>query len=191
MSRPARWFHGGRPGIRPGHRILPPDVTGTLTAAQMLQAMGIDLGIEDDRSRTDLVYLTSAVDLARAYAGSWQLTGRGPHGTLYQVAPGPDAAPDPDFEEDFPGLCVQASHAEVVRVVQVRIVLDRREFQLTMLKYTTWIPGPCPRCGHDAQTAKPGCRCTGCICEAVRLDPTAAQRVRPGTATRPQEGFSR
>jgi len=76
-------------------------------------------------------------------------------------------------------------------VVQVRIVLAPRDAQLTLLKYTTWLPGPCPRCGHDARTAKPGCRCTGCICEAVRIDPTAAQRVRPGTTTRRQEGSSR
>ena len=176
-----RWFHGGRPGLKDGQRILPPDVTGTLTVAQMLTALGMDPwqhGMEPDRSRTDLVYLTSAVDMARAYAGAWQLTGRGPHGTLYQVAPGPDAEPDPDFEEEFPGLCIQARYATVVRVVQTRLVIASLDFQLAMLKYTTWEAGLCPRCGHDTQTADPGCKCVGCVCQAVRLDPTAAQRVR-------------
>jgi hypothetical protein len=179
-GRPQTWYHGGRPGLQDGQRLLPPDISRTLTATQILTRLGFDSNMEPDRARTDLVYLTSAVDLARAYAGGWQLTGRGPYGTLYQAVPGPGAEPDPDFEEAFPGLCIQARYAVVRRTVQTHLTIAPDDFRRAMLKYTTWEPGPCPRCGHDAQTAKPH-RCLSCLCDALRYDPTALQRVLPAS----------
>ena len=179
------------PRPKPGRRIQPPDETGTVTAAQMLTAAGMDPwqhGMEADRSRTDRVFLTSARDMARAYAGAWALSGRGPHGTLYQAAPAPDAEPDPDFEEDFPGLCVQAPYASVLAVAERRITIDLAAFRLVMLKYTTWQAGVCPDCGHDSALPDPGCPCTGCVCGALQVDPTAARRVYAPEGGRPVSG---
>jgi hypothetical protein len=190
-----RWFHGGRPGLKPGKRVLPPSVTGTPTSAEILARMGADPwkhGLEADRARRDLVYLTSAEDLAAGKAAFWhhkaQIIRVGPQlarlpqwGSVYEVLPPPGAEPepDPDFEEGFPGLCVQVPYATVFRVTRRRVEMTDAGFARVMLRYTTWHAGPCPGCGHDSRRPDPGCRCgTACLCEIVRLDPTAVQRVR-------------
>lgn len=191
-----RWFHGGRPGLRVGQRIRPAAETGTMTSAQQLALIGLDPhanGMEADRALTSVVYLTSARDLALGYAAAWEHQYRGRQfatgvmaepmrlGTLYEVAPAPGAQPDPDFEPDFHGLCVQASYANVLTVVRRRVHLPPDEWRLIMLKYTTWAAGTvCPDCGHDTLATPPFCPCpsVGCLCEALRADPTALQRVR-------------
>lgn len=193
MAERRRWFHGGRPGLRPGKRVLPPAVTGTPTSAEMMTRMGMDpwrLGMEPDRNRPDRVYLTSAEDLALAYAGNWNLLAKvvrmGPQlarlpqwGALYEVLLPVEAEPDPDFEEAFPGLCVQAPYATVFTVVHRRVEMDPGRLRLTMIKYTTWHAGRCPDCGHHSDAPGARCECLGCVCGAYQLDPTAVGRVYP------------
>jgi hypothetical protein len=178
-----RWLHGGKPGLKPGRRISPPAETGLVTDVQMLARAGLDPrehGLEADRYRADVVYLTSAADMARGYAGGWALTRRGPGlGTVYEAVPAPGWEPDPDFEEEFPGLCIQAPYASVTGVAERNVTMTLAEFGKVMVKYTTWDAGPCPACGHDAAGAPAWCRCAGCVCAAARIDPGAVLNVRP------------
>lgn len=83
----ARYFHGGYPGLKPGQLILPPDATGT---DHRLSAIAAEHGGPAYSTRTDIVYVTTARDVARAFAAFY------PDGALYEVQPHEGLEPDPD-----------------------------------------------------------------------------------------------
>ena len=110
------YFHGGVPGLKPGDLILPPDQTG---AEHRLSAVSAELGAPAHATRTDVVYLATDRNVARAYAAFY------PDGTLYRVQPiGREPEPDPDCE--MPGLSWQCSAAEVVGVVDPVVLFRDR-----------------------------------------------------------------
>ncbi|MCP9205542.1 hypothetical protein [Streptomyces cucumeris] len=109
------YFHGGIPGLSIGDRLLPPDRTGT---ERRLSSFAADLGGPAHALRTDLVYLTTERQVARAYAAFY------PDGALYQVLPESPVDPDPDCAE--PGLSWQCPAAVVVTVVDPVVLFRDR-----------------------------------------------------------------
>lgn len=111
----SRYFHGGFPGLRPGDLVLPPDTTGT---DHRLSAVSAVLGAPVHATRTDVVYVTTGRDVARAYAAFY------PDGALYEVKPRDELEPDPDCL--MPGLSWHCSAAEVVAVVDPVVLFRTR-----------------------------------------------------------------
>lgn len=82
-----RYFHGGYPGLKPGDHILPPDLSGT---DRRLSSYAAEIvGADHPTARTDVVYLTTERNVARAYAAFY------PDGALYQALPVGPVEPDP------------------------------------------------------------------------------------------------
>lgn len=109
------YFHGGYPGLKPGALILPPDSTST---EHRLSAVSAELGADTHATRTDVVYVTTGRDVARAYAAFY------PDGALYRVEPQGESEPDPDCTE--PGLSWQCTAAVVVAVVDPVVLFRTR-----------------------------------------------------------------
>lgn len=166
----ARWLHGGRPGLRPGQWLLPPDITGTESGARFALRYGLDVraeGMEPDRHLSDRVYLTREIGQAREKAAGLALTRRARYGTIYEAIP-VCPQPDPDFEPDFPGLSVECPFALIVAVVQPQVTLTPAQHERLVLRYMTFIRGWCPGCGHADDPAA-GCRCEQCPCWPARV----------------------
>lgn len=109
------YFHGGFPGLKPGDLILPPDKTGTSrTLSQYVAEMN---GPEHAR-RTDLVYLTTDRQIARAYAAFY------PDGALYAAIAASPVDPDPDCTA--PGVSWQCPYAVVAQVVDPVVLFRSR-----------------------------------------------------------------
>lgn len=100
------YFHGGVPGLKVGDWILPPDKSGT---DHRLSRYAAELGGAAHATRTDVVYLTTDRQVARAYAAFY------PDGALYQVLPVSPVDPDPDCTVD--GLSWQCPWALVIAVL--------------------------------------------------------------------------
>ncbi|GGS81773.1 hypothetical protein [Streptomyces griseoviridis] len=111
----ARYFHGGFPGMEPGDRILPPDVTGT---ERRLSSYAAVLGGPAYAARTDVVYLTTDRQVAKAYAAFY------PDGALYEVLPEDTVEADPDCRT--PGLSIQCPAALVVAVTDPVVLFRSR-----------------------------------------------------------------
>jgi hypothetical protein len=137
-----RWYHGGPP--IDGRWLLPPAITGALSGAGLFAAVfGVDpaeAGVEEDRASQQHVFLTSSRQLARAHAAAVEPCGRGPFGVVYECWP-VTLEPDPDSEDDFPGLNVQEPFATIVRVVESPVELSLAQMERIMMRYTTALPG--------------------------------------------------
>lgn len=111
------YFHGGFPGLRPGDQLLPPDESGT---DHRLSAYAAELGAPAHATRTDVVYLTTGRDVARAYAAFY------PDGALYRVEPAGELEPDPDPDNSVPGLSWQCPRAVVAAVIDPVVLFRAR-----------------------------------------------------------------
>lgn len=109
------YFHGGVPGLQPGDELLPPDRTGT---DRRLSSYVAALGGPAHAQRTDLVYLTTNRQVARAYAAFY------PDGALYQVMPARPVDADPDCS--MPDLSYQCPMGIVVAVVDPVVLFRDR-----------------------------------------------------------------
>lgn len=109
------YYHGGFPGLKPGDQLLPPDQTGT---DHRLSATVAQMGGPAYAQRTDLVYLTTDRQVARAYAAFY------PDGALYQVLPASPVDRDPDCNED--GLSWHCPMGLVVAVVDPVVLFRDR-----------------------------------------------------------------
>lgn len=123
------WYHGGVPGLEVGARILPPDITG---ATQRLSGIAGAFGAPHG-TRTDVVYLASNQDHARAFAALY------PDGALYQVEPESDTEPDPDAPE----VAAMTTSAVITAVLYKRVTFAHRRPE-------SWL-----RLLVDTQKAKP------------------------------------
>lgn len=110
-----QYFHGGFPGLQAGTALLPPDATGT---AHRLSAYAAVLGGPAHATRTDVVYVTTNRQIAKAYAAFY------PDGALYLVAPDLPTVPDPDCRE--PGLSWHCPRAVVLSVVDPVVLFRSR-----------------------------------------------------------------
>lgn len=122
------YFHGGYPGLKPGDLLLPPDTTGT---DHRLSATAAEMNAPAHATRTDVVYVTTARDIARAYAALY------PDGALYRVEPECDMEPDPDCRT--PGLSWQCPAAQITAVVDAAVLARTRPVErwLRMLARAT------------------------------------------------------
>jgi hypothetical protein len=125
---PGPYFHGGKPGLRPGDELLPASRTRILTlneirgqhetenpacpACHRLAGQRIPIRPSDSRR----VYITTTQNLAATYAALWTLNpGRAGHGSVYRVHPG--GTPERD---SFPGdpagqwACTRATVDQVI-----------------------------------------------------------------------------
>jgi len=109
------YFHGGVSGLKVGDRILPPDATGT---SRTLSRYAAELGGPAHARRTDLVYLTTERQVAKAYAAFY------PDGALYQVLPSSPVDRDPDCLID--GLSWHCPEAIVVSVIDPVVLFRTR-----------------------------------------------------------------
>lgn len=110
-----RYFHGGYPGLKPGGLIEPPDITGT---DHRLSAIAAEHGGPAYSTRTDIVYVTTGRDVARAFAAMY------PDGALYRVEPHGELEPDPD--SGIPGLSWQCQAARIAAVVDPVVLFRNR-----------------------------------------------------------------
>ena len=178
------WWHGGRPHPqrRPGGSAA--RETGTVTAAQMLTAAGVDPGGSAWRPtghRTDRGLLTSARDMAHAYAGPGAVRPRAAR-HLYQRRPRP-ARPSPTriFRRTSAARASTPPYDSVLAVAERRITIDLAAFRLVMLGVhhlagrglpATWARlAPCPT---------PAARAHGCVCAALSAPDCRPARLRPG-----------
>jgi hypothetical protein len=111
----AVYFHGGYPGLKPGDLILPPDTTGT---EHRLSAIAAEHGGPAYSTRTDIVYVTTGRDVARAFAAFY------PDGALYRVEPDGELEPDPDCAT--PGLSWQCPAARIAAVIDPVVLFRDR-----------------------------------------------------------------
>ena len=97
----ATFWHGGRPGLKPGTYLLPPVVTKATSLA--------DCGA-DGVCRRDRVYITTERAAALLYASGI------PGGVIYECEPVGAVEPDPDC--NVPGLSFQVEKARIVRCIK-------------------------------------------------------------------------
>lgn len=95
-------YHGGKPGLKVGDKLLPPDQTG----AQSLHLYG-SIG------RNDMVYVTSDEVGARMFAAAHPSL----LGWLYEVQPDGDVYDDADYDE--PGVSFCCRSATILRVIKL------------------------------------------------------------------------
>lgn len=116
------YFHGGVSGLYPGDRLLPPSQTGARASRDFLPEAMREMAAH---VRTDRVFLTTELELARMYAGLHPDGDRRRGGDLYRVVPEGPVEPDPDWDGE-PGVSVQVASARVVGIVKTGV--PRREF---------------------------------------------------------------
>lgn len=117
---PARYFHGGVPGLVRGDLLLPPVATGTV---RTLTADVLDMG---GRARRDRVYVTTGREVARVYAALFL------DGALYEVEPVGELVPDPDCA--VAGVSWEVPAARVLRVVDPVVLVRSRPVEAWLRK---------------------------------------------------------
>jgi hypothetical protein len=132
----ARYFHGGTPGLRPGHLVLPPSETGAETWGDILRKHNPEVFRTSGHrhSRRDRVYMGSG-GVAAAFAGGWTLNACMPgDGAVYEVQPAGKVEPDPcpclSWPDEECWMCPRAVIVRVVKAAMPRSVilsLMRRE----------------------------------------------------------------
>jgi hypothetical protein len=116
MAEPT-YFHGGRAGLYPGDRILPPSVTGVPSSQDFAHGME---ELAAKVVRRDRVYLTTDVEVALMWAGLHPDGNRKRGGDVYRVVPDGDVEPDLDYLGDD-GASVQAASALIVGIVKTGV----------------------------------------------------------------------
>lgn len=109
------YFHGGFPGLKVGDLVLPPDRSGT---EHRLSETAAEIGAPALITRTDVVYVATGRDVARAFAAFY------PDGALYRVDPVGALETDPDC--GVPGLSWMCPAAEVLAVVDPAVLFRSR-----------------------------------------------------------------
>jgi protein gp37 len=96
-----KYYHGGIPGLKPGEKLLPPNITGKSTLLQYAHLIA-----PDGPQLADRVYFTTAAEMAELFALVY------PNGDVYRAIPKGPIERDPDCLEE--GLGYQASEASIV-----------------------------------------------------------------------------
>lgn len=109
------YFHGGIPGLKPGDLILPPDKTGT---TRTLSRYVTETDGPDFARRTDVVYLATERQIARAYAAFY------PDGALYIAIATSPVDSDPDCQ--MPGISWHCPYAIVAQIVDPAVLFRTR-----------------------------------------------------------------
>lgn len=104
MNTARAYYHGGKPGLSVGDRILPAAETGD-EGTLLPYAQAFD---EHGAQRTDRVYVTIDRETARAFAAIY------PKGDLYRVIPDDPIEIDPSCK--VAGLSFQTTGATIVSV---------------------------------------------------------------------------
>ena len=118
------YYHGGKPGLGVGDRILPASETGdpgTLLPYARVYP-------EDGAPRADRVYVTTDRDTARSFAYIY------PNGALYRVEPDEPIEDDPNC--GIEGVSFQATGATIVSVY------DRCVSTITPRQFACMLYGP-------------------------------------------------
>ena len=132
FARGTRYFHGGKPGLAVGDKILPSSVTGAENV--MSRYVRGTPGFDELKARClDHVYFTAARDFAAEYAGVH------PDGALYQVVP--DGAFEPDPDCGVPGLAWRCRSATIVAVSAEQVLL-RRDLTMDQIEQLCGIDSP-------------------------------------------------
>ena len=145
---PARFFHGGVPGLKPGDKILPANETGMTTLGEVEYEYGLRAGVREHGGwRPDKVYVGTAT-VALLYAGLWTLSPmRDGEGQLYEVRPVGQLTADPAGTFTWWGrqawLCASATVIRSWPPLTREFLLAReprcREYEAKMAeRYAAW-----------------------------------------------------
>lgn len=158
------YWHGGVPGLRVGTVLLP--AGGDTFASQ--SARGASNG---GHLTSGKVYFTTDELLARAYAQTLRVAGRGT-GSLYRVEPLSAVERDPDYSEPSPAISFMADRARIVAVIEENLTsLSTEQVGEAFGRFQFW-PGPEPYCAPDGTVRPgPGLRDEGWTYEAFALLP--------------------
>lgn len=116
MTEP--WYHGGRPGMRPGDIVQPPSVTGVVTFSELLKRYSVRIWLASGRhkDRRDRVYI-GELPVATLAAAFYTLNPFvDDHGAVYQVEPIGDIEDDPADPDGY-----RCRSAEVISVVMADV----------------------------------------------------------------------
>lgn len=121
-----RYWHGGKPGLRPGDLIQPTEDTEHLIdGCPVCEARRHGQQLPDDPNDPTKVYVTTDREYARIYAAGY------PHGALYVVEPiGPMERTTDDEEPSW-----AVPEARVLRVYDPRVSLDAKQVRRLIRRY--------------------------------------------------------
>lgn len=131
------YFHGGAPDLLKGGIILPPAQTGVESTTLAAQVEACES--EKIAQRTDKVYLTAHLDIARMYAALWTnpATEVAGGGSVYQVEV-QDGSMEPDQDLlSSEGVSFQADSAVIIRLHDASIPYSEKKIQKTVKRVTT------------------------------------------------------
>lgn len=131
MSRSARYWHGGVPGLTVGDRLLPPIAHGG-SLGPTNDAIRGQFGPDEYPSDPGLVYVTGNRLLAASYASQY------PAGDVYEVRPDVPLSADPDNEA---GLSFTCSAATVVGVCERAVRWSQTRMIRVQSRTIRWADG--------------------------------------------------
>jgi hypothetical protein len=113
-------YHGGRPGLRVGARILPPARTGVVTLGDVIREhdpLSWERWVRSYGCPTPGKVYAGTLEMALRYARAWTLNPDMPGlGAVYEVRPEGEVTADPSLVRAFPGLAVECGSAVITRV---------------------------------------------------------------------------
>ncbi|MBC9819707.1 hypothetical protein [Terrabacter sp. MAHUQ-38] len=129
MTKLAKYWHGGPPGLRPGDTIRP---------AASLPTLPLPYTMPNYPTDPTKVYVTTDRTLARAYAAK-AIHPLGISGDLYNVRPRGDLEHDPDYRDDVTS-CFTCSSAKIISVVERNITMTVA-LEVYAHRHTSWDDG--------------------------------------------------
>lgn len=127
---PARYYHGGAPGLRVGDVIEPRvegDTRHLLDGCPVCEARKRGEQLPQDDNDPDMVYVTTDRDYARVYAAGY------PRGSLYRVEP---IGPLVDRSEHDPAPSWGCAAARVAAVIDPLVSLSPKRVRSLMRRWS-------------------------------------------------------
>src|SRR5699024_604575 len=134
------YWHGGKPGLKPGDLLVPPgSQSGTardLTNAAISSNPALQAQYPADQQR---VHVTHDQRFARVFAARCRDAELKP-GDLYQVEPIGPLESDPDSTA-IAGINWACAQARIMAAVERRVQMTEREINRATAPYTAWVDG--------------------------------------------------
>lgn len=119
-----RYFHGGKPGLKVGEYLLPPDRQTERTKGHLVDYL---LPGQEKFMHRDKVYITTEKRIAKVFAAVL------PNGALYEVEPEGEMTIDPDCQDGRSWMCEQA---KIIKVVDPLVPFEERRLMSYLQEMT-------------------------------------------------------